>query len=167
MSSIDTIFLGRRAYEKWASFWPGLEHSAEANEWMQGFSRFSNRAEKVVFSKSLPTAEWANSRIVRGSVENEVARLRKSPGGNMAVGGGPRLLQSFLAADLVDELFLAVSPSLVGHGKTMFRLWPDPDSPRDRVPVGVPDRHDFRTVEARKLSGGEILIHLERVGERA
>jgi dihydrofolate reductase len=166
MPGIDTLFLGRRSYTVWSDFWPKQQRDPTANAWMKEYSRFADRCEKVVFSKSLAKVDWPNSRLVRGPIENEVARLRQQPGGNLAVGGGPRLFQEFLARDLVDELFVKVYPSLVGHGKPMFRLWPDPDSPRDEVPDGAPDRHDFRTVEALKLSDGAVVLHYERVPKR-
>lgn len=163
MPGIDTLFLGRHTYELWSDYWPRQKDEASAGEWMKEFSRFADRAEKVVFSKSLPSATWPNSRIVRGSIENEVARLRKVPGATMAVGGGPRLLQSFLALDLVDDLFLSVSPVLAGHGKPLFRVKMDPDHAPDQIPIGAPDRHDFRLVEARPVSDGELFLHYERM----
>jgi dihydrofolate reductase len=163
MSSIDTLFLGRRSYELWSEFWPRWENDPSAAKFLQEFSRFANRVEKVVFSKSFQNATWPHSRIVRGPIANEVARLREQPGGNLAVGGGPRLLQSFLAEDLVDELFVEVFPSLVGHGKPLFRLQLDPDHPCDQVPIGAPDRHDFRTLDARTLADGSVVLHYERV----
>jgi dihydrofolate reductase len=162
MEGIDTLFLGARSYTKWHSFWPGVEKDPKASAWAKGYSQFTNRVEKVVFSKSLPTADWPHSRLVRGPVAEEIARLKALPGGHMALGGGPRLLQSFLDQDLVDDLLVTVFPSTIRHGKPLFRLDSLPDNERDRVPVGSPDRHDFRTVEARALSDGAVVLHYER-----
>jgi dihydrofolate reductase len=137
MESIDTLLLGRRTYEKWAEFWPGKKSDSSATEWMKRFSRFADEAEKVVFSKTLKSADWPNSRIVRGDIAQEVARLKARPGKDMAV-GGPRLVQSFLAADLADELLLEIFPIIVGRGKPLFRVIGDPDHYEDAIPLEAP-----------------------------
>jgi dihydrofolate reductase len=162
MDSIDTIFLGRKAYAAWAGFWPAQKNDPSASEFRKRFSRFAEDAEKVVFSKTLKTAEWPKSRIVRGGVLEEVERLRKLPGKDMAVGGGPRLAQSFLAHDLVDELLMEVFPSLVGSGKPLFGIQPNPDHPEDVVPVGAPGRLDFRLLDCKPLQDGTLFLHYRR-----
>lgn len=161
MSSIDTLFLGRVTYEKWASFWPQQKNDPAANPFMRSFSRFADRAEKVVFSKTLARADWPNSRIVRDDISKEVTRLKGLPGGDMSV-GGPRLAQSFLEHDLVDELLLEVSPSLVGRGKPVFRVAADPDHADDIVPIGAPGRLDFKPVETKLLPDGQLFLWYRR-----
>lgn len=162
MKSIDTLFLGRKTYEKWASYWPLQLHDPDANPFMRSFSAFADRASKVVFSKSLKKADWKNSRIVRGDISREVTRLKKLKGGDMAVGGGPRLAQSFLEKDLVDELMLEVFPSLLGKGRPLFHLDADPDREQDFIPLGVPGRRDFKIVEARVTPDGSLLTWYRR-----
>jgi dihydrofolate reductase len=162
MPSIDTLLLGRRTYVLWAEFWPPQKDKPENPGFFREFSRFADRCEKVVFSGSLQRTEWPNSRIVRGSPHDEVARLRAQPGGDLAVGGGPRLLQSFLDRDLVDELFVNLQPSLVGVGKPWFRVRPDPDRGPETVPIGATGRHDFQLVESRALDGDHVYLHYRR-----
>jgi dihydrofolate reductase len=161
MASIDTLLLGRQTYLKWASYWPARKDDPSSSPFMKAFSRFADRAEKVVFSKTLPSVEWANSRIVRGDVGEEITRLKSLPGKDMAV-LGPRLAQSFLDRDLVDELFLEVYRSLVGKGKPLFHVVPNPDNPEDRVPLGAPGRHDFTLAEAKPLKDGTVFLHYRR-----
>lgn len=159
---VDTILLGRRTYEKWAGFWPGFVD--DDNEHYRAFARFSTRTDKVVFSRTLQSADWSNSRIVRGPVADEVARLRSLPGKNMIVGGGPRFVQSVLAQELADELYLTVFPSIIGRGKPLFRLEPDPDHEEDVVPQGALGRHDFRLLDSRAFSSGSLLLHYATSG---
>lgn len=162
MEKIDTIFLGSRAYAKWAAFWPARKDDPKSDEWDREFSRFADRAEKVVFSKTLGSAAWENSRIVREDPADEVARLRRMEGKDMALGGGPRLAQSFLEKDLVDEMLLEVFPSIVGRGKPFFRVHGDPGNAEDVVPIGAPGRHDFRLLESRPLGDGTLFLHYAR-----
>jgi dihydrofolate reductase len=156
MGGVDTLLLGRKTYEGWASFWPGLI-DAEDENW-RAFARFSTKAEKVVFSNTLQTASWANSRIVRGPVADEISRLRSLQGKNMIVAGGVQLVQSVLAQDLADELCLTVSPSTIGRGLPLFQMEPTPDHHDDVVPLGAPGRHDYRLLESRPFRSGAIYL---------
>ena len=162
MSSVDTLLLGRITYLKWAGFWPQQKNDPNNSRFMKEFSEFADRVEKVVFSKSLQSVEWPNSRIARGNPRQEIALIRERPGGDLALGGGPRLIQSFLDQDLVDELLIGLNPSLVGSGKPFFRVRPDPDHDPDLVPLGATGRHDFRPVEAKVLRDGSVYLHYVR-----
>jgi dihydrofolate reductase len=162
MDSTDTLLLGRQTYEKWAAFWPGQQSNPSATPFDKRFSRFADRAEKVVFSKTLRSADWPNSRIVRGDLGQEVARLKSLPGKEIVLGGGPKLAQSFLERDLADELFITMFPSIVGRGKPLFRVVGNPDHNEDVVPRGTPGRHDFTLIEARPLKDGTALLHYTR-----
>jgi dihydrofolate reductase len=156
MDDVDTLLVGRRTYEAWAGFWPGQVDSP--NEHWQAFARFATRVEKIVFSNTLQTATWSNSRIVRGSVVDEISRLRSLPGKNIIVAGGVQLVQSVLAQDLADELCLTVSPSIIGQGLPLFHMEPTLDHHEDVVPMGAPGRHDFRLLESRAFRSGAIYL---------
>lgn len=160
--SIDTLLLGRKSYEAWSAFWPARKDDAKASAWQKEFSRFADRCRKVVFSHSLQEAKWVNSEIARGTPREVVGALRSQPGGDLALGGGPRLAQSFLADDLVDEMLIDVFPSIVERGKPLFRTIDEPDFPEDRIPIGAPGRHDFRLVEAKPLDDGTLYLHYAR-----
>ena len=162
MSSIDTLILGRRSYEKWFEFWPRQKNEPSAGAWQKNFSRFCDQCTKIVFSKTLREAKWQNTVIVHGDVTQEVARLKALPGKNIAFGGGPKLFQSFLEHELADEILLEVFPSILGSGKPLFRVHGDPDHDPDSVPVGAPGRHDFRLVEVKPMTNGTVFLHYER-----
>jgi len=159
--SVDTLLLGRQTYLKWSSFWPEVRKQKDAGKYPRQFSEFADRVEKIVFSRTLTSAPWEKSRVIRGDISKEMDRLKSQPGGNMVLGGGPRLAQEFLRLGLIDELRLTVYPSVVGRGKPLFEVDRLPDNPDDRIPIGTPLRHDFRLVEARpfKSGGGAVFLH--------
>lgn len=163
MASVDTLLLGRKTYEGWAAFWPSQMDSE--NEHWRAFARFSERVEKVVFSHTLQAATWTNSRIARGTVAEEIARLRTLPGKDIIVAGGVHLVRSVLAGDLADELCLTVSPSIIGHGLPLFDMEPTPDHHDDIVPMGAPGRHDFRLLESRPFKSGAIYLRYATPGK--
>ncbi len=162
MPGIDTIILGRNSYEKWARHWPAQLRNPEAAPFEKAFAAFSDDAKKVVFSKTLESAEWRNTVIVRGDPTEEVPKLQALPGKNIALGGGPRLAQSFIERGLVDEILLEVFPSVLGKGKLLFKVKADPDNPEDFIPAGAPGRQDFKLLEAKALNEGTIFLHLSR-----
>ncbi len=162
-NSVDTILLGGISYSKWAVHWPKIKDDANATPWQKEFSRFADRVEKVVFSRTLKKPLWEHSRIVSGKPAAEIASLKSEKGKDIALGGGPRLAQSLLAEDLVDELLITVQPSIVRTGKPLFRTKDDPDFADDVIPKGAPGRHDFVLLEARGLNDSNVFLHYARV----
>lgn len=60
-------------------------------------------------------------RFLDASPEEALAAAVEEAGGaDVRVGGGPTLVRSFLAAGLVDDLHVAITPILLGQG---IRLW--------------------------------------------
>jgi dihydrofolate reductase len=114
MAETDAYLFGRKTYEKMAAYWPT---AAEDDP----YGRHMNSTPKYVASRTLQDVEWQNSTLITGDVAEEVARLKKQPGKNIAVLGSGDLVQTLLEHDLVDEFFLAVYPVVLGSGKRLFR----------------------------------------------
>ena len=106
----DALLLGRVTYEAFAAAWPSRTDEI-------GFADKMNSMPKYVVSSTLDTLEWSNSTLIRGDVEAEVAKLQ---GGDILVGGSGALVQTLMAADLVDEYRLMVFPIVLGSGKRLF-----------------------------------------------
>ncbi len=70
---------------------------------------------------------WHPTAIIRGREFLEtVTGLRAQPGGYIYVYGSPTMVQSLLAADLVDEMVLTVVPVVIGSGKRLFSTMSEP-----------------------------------------
>jgi hypothetical protein len=54
------------------------------------YASFMNDLPKVVFSRTLPAAGWAGSRVARGDLAGEIAALKNGSGGEIMAHGGPR-----------------------------------------------------------------------------
>ena len=107
----DTVLLGRGMYDEWSQFWPTADGE---------FAAFINGVDKRVVTSSPLTGGWSNARAVAAPVEDLVPRLTSESGGDIGVHGSIRLAQSLLAADLVDELHLVVSPSYGFPGRRLL-----------------------------------------------
>jgi dihydrofolate reductase len=112
IDSQDTVLLGRKTYEEWATFWPGSD--------IQPFSRFVNGVQKLVATSTPLDRDWQNSRAIDGEVTAFVADLKQHEGRDIGVHGSISLVQTLLAAQLVDELRLVVAPSVHVEGRKLF-----------------------------------------------
>jgi dihydrofolate reductase len=80
-----------------------------------------NAARKVVFSRTLKTADWANTTIVSGDLAEEVGKLRQGGDGYIVVGGGGiSFFRALARLDLIDEYRVTLVPYLAGEGPQLF-----------------------------------------------
>jgi dihydrofolate reductase len=107
----DALLLGRVTYEGFAEAWP-----SRSGEFADKF----NSMPKYVVSTTMDEAEWSNSTVLKGDVDEAVAKLKEEADGTIAVHGSCRLVQTLLEHDLVDELRLMVFPVVLGKGKRLF-----------------------------------------------
>jgi dihydrofolate reductase len=109
--SSDALLLGRVTYEGFADAWPSREGE---------FADKFNNMPKYVVSSTLENPEWNNSTVLKGDVPAEVEKVKQKHEGDIVVHGSPRLVQTLLEHDLVDELRLMVYPVVLGSGKRLF-----------------------------------------------
>ena len=115
---VDASIYGRRMYELMNGYWPTAETDPAATDVEREFARIWKDLPKIVFSSTLKTVE-GNSRLVRGDVGEELARLRSEFKGDLDV-SGPTLASAFVRRGLVDEYRLVVHPVVVGAGTPFF-----------------------------------------------
>jgi dihydrofolate reductase len=108
---------GRRLYEV-MRYWETADEEPSAPEHELEFARIWKDTPKIVFSKTLEEVE-GNARLVRDGVAEEVAKLKKQPGKELAVGGAG-LASTFMKLGLIDEYRLFVSPVVLGGGTPYF-----------------------------------------------
>jgi len=118
----DALLLGRNTYDGFAAAWPSMGDD--------DFGRRMNEIAKYVVSSTLSEADaqWGPTTILRGTVADEVARLRQQFGGTLLVEGSAQLVHALAQADLVDAYRLMVFPVLLGAGKRVF----PPEMPASR-----------------------------------
>lgn len=109
--------MGRTTYQEMSSHWPYSDDPYAAP---------MNELPKVVFSRTLIEAPWETSRIASGDLAEEVAALKREPGGDILAWGGARFAQSLIAANLIDEYRLVVNPVIAGEGRSIFRPFAGP-----------------------------------------
>ena len=111
--SVGTYLYGRRMYEVMTG-WETLDVAGEPAE-MRDFAELWRAADKVVYSRTLASAETARTRIERDFDPEAVRRMKETAANDLAVGGAELAGQAF-AAGLVDELHLFLTPVIIGGG---------------------------------------------------
>jgi dihydrofolate reductase len=139
LRAADGILFGRVTYEGMAAHWPTARGA---------IAELMNAIPKIVFSRTLERADWNNTRLVRGSAEEEVARLREQPGKPLMVIGSAELCSSLIVRGLIDELRICIVPTVLGAGTPLFK-------PR----VG---RQRLELVDVRQLKTGGTINRYRR-----
>jgi dihydrofolate reductase len=114
IATTTAYLLGRKTYEKMAAYWP---HQSGDNP----VAAHLNATPKYVVTRTLPSLDWAGSRVLDGDVSRSVAELKAEGEGTVAVLGSGLLVQALISADLVDEYRLFLHPLVLGTGKRLFR----------------------------------------------
>jgi dihydrofolate reductase len=112
----DAMVMGRKTYEGLATVWPQMAD-------LPGFEAYAhqmNSMPKYVASRTLrPPLTW-NATLLEGDLADGVRALKTRHQGNLIVTGAGELAHDLLAADLVDEIWLGVSPYLWPSGPRIF-----------------------------------------------
>lgn len=132
----DTLLFGRVTYEGMAGYWPTAEGV---------IADFMNAVPKVVFSRTLESADWNNSRLVKENAAEEVQKLKEQPGGDIFVFGSADFAATLIEHDLVDEYRIGVNPVVLGSGTPFFK-----DSPH---------RRQLQLLEVTPLKSGLVILH--------
>jgi dihydrofolate reductase len=115
-----TAVLGRKNYQGFAGFWPGVADDENADSRDRAFSAWLNGVTKVVFSTTVTESSWAGTRFVTGDPAEEVRKLRALGSGDIVVLASSSIIRALLAADEVDRLSITLCPAVAGGGARLF-----------------------------------------------
>jgi dihydrofolate reductase len=137
-SGNGVLVFGRITYELMASYWPtplALQNSPVVAKGM-------NDMPKMVFSRTLDNASWSNTKLVKGDLAKEMRKLKKEPGPDMVILGSGSIVSQLAQQNLIDEYQIALSPIVLGHGRTMFE--------------GVKEKLNLKLTKSRTFGNGTV-----------
>jgi dihydrofolate reductase len=140
MSQPFDLLLGRKTYEIFASYWP-----------QQADDDPINQAKKFVVSNGSVNTGWKKTIQISGDVVAEIEKLKQQDGPMLQIHGSSQLIQTLLANDLVDELWLKIFPVVLGKGKKLFG--------DGTIPAA------FKLTESYSSPSGVIIASYKREGE--
>jgi dihydrofolate reductase len=140
LRAADTILFERRTYQHMANYWPTAPADEIANQ--------MNNLPKIVFSRSLQSADWKNSRLVQSDAAAEVSKLKQLPGKDMVILGSASLASFLLQLGLVDEYRVILTPVLIGRGKPLFE--------------GFKESLRLKLTRTKLLTSGVVILYYQR-----
>ena len=134
------LLFGRVTYDMMASYWPSpmaLQNSPVVAKGM-------NEMPKIVFSRTLDKASWNNTTLLKGDLATEVKKLKAAPGPDMVILGSGNIVSQLAQLNLIDEFQLAISPIVLGKGRTLFE--------------SVPKRLNLKLTNSRTFGNGTVFV---------
>lgn len=145
----DTVVFGRRAFDDHLNYHSESARKPTDPKFLFDYSRWLDRAQKVVLSHSMVSTEWQNSRIMNMDLKDVVSQLKSEPGKDIIIDGGPSLVQDCIQNGLADDYFLVVMPVIFGKGK---QYW-----------GSLVEQRTLKLLSVKSLPYGELLLHYESV----
>lgn len=142
------LLFGRITYDMMAGYWP----TEQAMKTMPAVAESMNRAEKIVFSRTMKKATWDNTRLVKGDIVREVRALKQQAGADMVILGSGSIVSQLTQAGLIDSFQVVVVPVILGGGRTMF------DGVKDRIPLKLTHSRTFRN--------GKVVLTYEPISNK-
>jgi riboflavin biosynthesis pyrimidine reductase len=117
---VTTAVLSRGNAEGFLGWWSPIADDESADPRDRGYARWLVDVEKVVLSSTRTELPHPNTRVLDAPAADVVVELKASGTGDILVNTAPSILKPLLAADLVDRLFLVVTPVIAGGGARLF-----------------------------------------------
>jgi dihydrofolate reductase len=143
LASGNLLLFGRVTYDMMRAFWP----TPQAAQAFPRVAKGMNGAEKLVFSRTLKTADWVNTRVVNADPADEVRRLKDTSSKDMTVLGSGTIVTQLAAHRLVDEYQIMLDPVALGAGRTIFE--------------GLSQGLELRLKTSRVFQSGAVLLTYE------
>jgi len=140
VKSDNILLFGRTTYEMMASWWP----SDEARKQMPELAEGMNKAEKIVFSKTLQHAEWENTKVISGDLIAEVNKLKQESPKDMTILGSGSVLAQLAQFGLINEFKIMIDPIVIPSGTTLFNTI--------KEPLGL------KFISGKTFKGGSVLV---------
>jgi len=147
MRDVDLLAFGRKTYQLMVPYWPDIakNHSGQTRTEIEFADTFDSM-NKVVFSRSLDSAEDKNARIVRTNLQDEILKLKQQHGKSILV-GGVTVPSQLIELGLVDEYRFVVQPIIAGEGRRLSEG------------IHLQERSQLRLVESKTFKSGCIALH--------
>jgi dihydrofolate reductase len=141
----DLQVFGRKTYQLMVPYWPDVLRNQSETKADTEFARAFDSVSKIVFSRSLDSAEDNNTRIVRGNLHNEILKLKQEQGKSILV-GGVSIPSQLIELGLVDEYRFVVSPIIAGEGTRLLEG------------VSLREKLQLKLVESKTFQSGCVAL---------
>jgi dihydrofolate reductase len=142
----DLLVYGRKTYQLMVPYWADVAKDPSETKSDIAFGKTFVSKNKVVFSRSLESAEDVNARIVRTNLRDEILKLKQEPGKYILV-GGVDIPSQLIELGLIDEYRFVVGPFIAGEGRRLMEG------------VSLPEQLQLKLVESKVYKSGSVALH--------
>src|SRR6478672_7580850 len=76
LKNADTLIYGRITYQLMESYWPSVVKKPTGNKAMDEFAVLIDNISKIVFSRTLKTVDWKNTKLKNEVTREEILELK-------------------------------------------------------------------------------------------
>ena len=145
----DLLVYGRKTYQLMVPYWPDAAKDPSSTKADKEFADAFVSKKKVVFSRSLASADDGNTRIVGTNLHHEILKLKHAPGQHILV-GGVDIPSQLMELGLIDEYRLVVAPVIVGEGRRLFEG------------VNLLEKRQLKLVESKTFRSGCVALRYSK-----
>jgi len=139
------LVYGRKTYQLMVPYWPDVAKSQSETKTDIEFAQTFVSKKKIVFSRSLPSSDDGNTKIVHTNLRDEILKLKQEPGKDILV-GGVDVPSQLMELGLIDEYRLVIAPILAGAGRRLFEG------------VNLPEKRRLKLVESKLFKSGSVAL---------
>jgi dihydrofolate reductase len=143
---VDLLVFGRKTYQLMVPYWPDVAKNPSETKADIEFAKTFVSKNKIVFSRSLESAEDKNTKIVRTNLHDEMLKLKQEQGNNILV-GGVDIPSQLIELGLIDEYRFVVQPIIAGEGRRMLEG------------ITLPQKLKLKLVESKIFKSGCVALH--------
>jgi dihydrofolate reductase len=146
MRDVDLFVFGRKTYQLMVPYWPDIAKSHSETKAENEFADTFVSINKIVFSRSLDSAEGQNTKIVRTKLQDEILKLKQEHGKNILI-GGVAIPSQLIELGLVDEYHFVVQPIVAGEGRRLLEG------------ISLPEKLQLKLIESKIFKSGCAALH--------
>ena len=103
-----------------------------------------NALPKIVFSRTLASADWSNMTLIKDDLVGAVGRMKADLGPDMVILGSGSIVMQLATARLIDTIQVVVNPVALGGGQSLL--------------AGLHQRLNLTLTQSRAFRNGSVLF---------
>jgi dihydrofolate reductase len=139
------LVYGRKTHQLMVPYWPDVAKNPAETKADIEFAKMFVSKKKIVFSRSLESAEDENTKIVRTNLRDEMLKL-KLERGKYILAGGVDIPSQLIELGLIDEYRFVVTPIIAGEGRRLLEG------------VSLPQKLQLKLVESKIFKSGCVAL---------
>ncbi len=141
----DLLVYGRKTHQLMVPYWPDVAKNPSETKADIEFAKMFVSKNKIVFSRSLESADDKNTKIVRTNLRDEMLKLKQEQG-KYILAGGVDIPSQLIELGLIDEYRFIVTPIIAGEGRRLLEG------------VSLPQKLQLRLVESKIFPSGCVAL---------